>query len=100
MVCADSSGSAGSIDDDRHKTAARASFHLGVGQLLLSGEELALHLLRRREQLLHIQLTAGVHVCRPIAHRGCLALTFRAYGLPPSPGTIACRRLRRRRFPR
>ena len=54
--------------------AARAALDYRVGQFLLRVHELVLHLLRRSEQLLHIDLAARIHcaltlICTVASHR-------------------------------
>ena len=59
------------VDPGCHEAAACGSGHLGVGQFLLGIHELFLHLLRRGEQLLHVQLAVRVH----FAPNGCCRRT-------------------------
>ena len=46
-----------------HEATAGTAGHLGVGQLLLSGQQLLLHLLRLLEDRLHVGKPTGLH-CR------------------------------------
>ena len=76
MVCAVSAGSAGidgrradrqvhqltlPVDLGLDQAAARTSLDHGISEFLLRGHELILHLLRGRQQLLHVHLAAWVH---------------------------------------
>ena len=49
------------VDLGLHQPASRAALDHRLGEFLLSVHELVLHLLRCREQLLHIDLAARIH---------------------------------------
>ena len=71
------------VDLGLHQPATRAALDHRVGEFLLSVHELVLHLLRCREQLLHIDLAARIH-CALTRYRQP-ASSRAATGTPAAP---------------